>query len=80
MSSGQVQSQPDGLVPGVESVLLEMDERRTGLGHVWTAPCWQGFFDVGCVSWSVRSCVRPFDAALELAAGHNALRRTGPNH
>ena len=40
--------------------------------HVWTAPCWQGFFD-GDASWSVLPCVRPVDAALFMAAGHNAL-------
>ena len=45
--------------------------------HVWTAPGLRGFS-----SWDgsgrLRSCVRPVCAAGQ-AAGHNALRGSGPN-
>jgi hypothetical protein len=34
----------------------------TALGHVWTAPFWQGLIE-GDAGWSVLSCVRPVDAA-----------------
>ena len=46
--------------------------------HVWTAPCWQGVFDL-TLGWSELPCVRPFGAALDMAAGHNALRGPGPD-
>jgi hypothetical protein len=45
-------------------------------GHVWTAPGWQGLSS-RLQHWSERPCVRPFSAA-HLAAGHNALRGSGP--
>src|ERR1017187_5811055 len=46
--------------------------------HVWTAPGWQGFSS-RLQPWSVQPCVRPVSAAHE-AAGHNALRGSGPVH
>ena len=46
--------------------------------HVWTAPCWQGISDLFLHRWSELPCVRPTYAAVHIAAGHNALRRTGP--
>ena len=51
---------------------------RSGLGHVWTAPGWQGFSS-RLQHWSEQPCVRPLSAA-HLAAGHNALRGSGPGH
>jgi hypothetical protein len=36
--------------------------KETALGHVWTAPFWQGLIE-GDAGWSVLSCVRPVDAA-----------------
>ena len=44
--------------------------------HVWTAPSWQGFFS-RVQNWSVQPCVRPV-ACGSIAAGHNALRGSGP--
>src|SRR5580704_1303526 len=44
---------------------------------VWTAPSWQELFSRMQI-WSVRPCVRPFSAA-HMAAGHNALRGSGPD-
>ena len=44
--------------------------------HVWTAPSWQELSS-RLQSWSVQPCVRPVSAAHE-AAGHNALRGSGP--
>jgi len=44
--------------------------------HVWTAPSWQELSS-RLQHWSVQPCVRPFSAALG-AAGHNALRGSGP--
>jgi hypothetical protein len=44
--------------------------------HVWTAPSWQEFSS-RLQHWSVQPCVRPLSAAHE-AAGHNALRGSGP--
>ena len=35
-------------------------------------------FDLFRTAWSELPCVRPVDAALFMAAGHNALRRSGP--
>jgi drug/metabolite transporter (DMT)-like permease len=35
-------------------------------------------FDLFRTAWSELPCVRPVDAALDMAAGHNALRRSGP--
>jgi hypothetical protein len=43
----------------------------SALGHVWTAPFWQGVFWLQ--TGRVLSCVRPVDAALS-AAGPNAIR------
>jgi len=48
------------------------------VGHVWTAPGWQGFSS-RLQHWSEQPCVRPLSAA-HLAAGHNALRGSGPGH
>ena len=44
--------------------------------HVWTAPSWQ-VLSSRLQHWSVQPCVRPLSAAHE-AAGHNALRGSGP--
>ena len=44
--------------------------------HVWTAPGWQELSS-RLQHWSVQPCVRPLSAAHE-AAGHNALRGSGP--
>ena len=46
------------------------------LGHVWTAPSWQGLSS-RVQHWSVQPCVRPVDA-VHMTAGHNALRGSGP--
>ncbi len=66
--------------PFESNELLDKDG-FSALCHVWTAPCWQGFFSMSHC-WSELPCVRPVDAALFMAAGHNALRRSGPgqNH
>jgi hypothetical protein len=42
-----------------------------------TAPGWQELFHV-LQHWSVQPCVRPFNA-VHITAGHNALRRSGPD-
>ena len=46
------------------------------MGHVWTAPSWQGLSS-RVQHWSVQPCVRPVDA-VHMTAGHNALRGSGP--
>ena len=46
------------------------------MGHVWTAPSWQGFSS-RVQHWSVQPCVRPL-SAVHVTAGHNALRGSGP--
>jgi hypothetical protein len=56
---------------------LSRRRRMSVLGHVWTAP-WQELSDVSAAFGRVRSCVRPVCAA-GVAAGHNALRGSGPN-
>src|SRR5438105_3703846 len=48
----------------------------SALGHVWTAPSWQGLSS-RTQHWSVQPCVRPVDA-VHMTAGHNALRGSGP--
>ena len=50
----------------------------SALCHVWTAPSWQGLSS-RLQHWSVQPCVRPVSAA-HAAAGHNALRGSGPGH
>src|SRR5665213_3635014 len=50
--------------------------RLSALCYVWTAPSWQELFS-RLQHWSVQPCVRPLSAAHE-AAGHNALRGSGP--
>ena len=50
-----------------------------GLGrcsHVWTAPSWQGESSRRRLG-SMQPCVRPL-RAVHMAAGHNALRGSGP--
>src|SRR5260370_41972882 len=59
---------------GVSNVKSEWLE--TAPGHVWTAPGWQGFSS-RLQHWSEQPCVRPVSAA-HVAAGHNALRGSGP--
>ena len=49
----------------------------SALCHVWTAPSWQELSS-RLQHWSVQPCVRPLSAAHE-AAGHNALRGSGPD-
>jgi hypothetical protein len=44
----------------------------SGLGHVWTAPGWQGVSSRR-QDWSEQPCVRPV-SAVHMTAGHNALR------
>ena len=48
----------------------------SALGHVWTAPSWQGESSRNS-PWSVQPCVRPL-SAVHMTAGHNALRGSGP--
>ena len=50
----------------------------SALCHVWTAPSWQELSS-RLQAWSVQPCVRPVSAAHG-AAGHNALRGSGPDH
>ena len=49
----------------------------SALCHVWTAPSWQGISS-RLQYWSVQPCVRPV-SAVRMTAGHNALRRSGPD-
>ena len=51
-------------------------ELSSRLQHVWTAPGWQELSS-RLQHWSVQPCVRPLSAAHK-AAGHNALRGSGP--
>jgi len=48
------------------------------MGHVWTAPGWQGISS-RVQQWSEQPCVRPV-SAVHVTAGHNALRGSGPGH
>ena len=50
----------------------------SALCHVWTAPSPQELSS-RLQHWSVQPCVRPVSAAHG-AAGHNALRGSGPDH
>jgi hypothetical protein len=50
---------------------------NAAMGHVWTAPSWQELSS-RLQHWSVQPCVRPLSAAHR-AAGHNALRGSGPD-
>ena len=51
--------------------------RPSAIDPVWTALRWQGVVEaVAC--WLVRPCVRPVGAAHS-AAGHNAIRVSGPD-
>ena len=50
--------------------------RLSAMCHVWTAPGWQELSS-RLQPWSVQPCVRPLSAAHR-AAGHNALRGSGP--
>ena len=52
--------------------------KMTAWCHVWTAPCWQGFSERWCTAG--RSC-HVFGLLMRrccMAAGPNALRRSGP--
>ena len=40
---------------------IQLQEFSHGLGHVWTAPGWQGLSS-RVQQWSVRPCVRPLSA------------------
>jgi hypothetical protein len=55
---------------------LDAVPRMSALCHVWTAPGWQELSS-RVQHWSVLPCVRPLSAAHG-AAGHNALRESGP--
>ena len=57
--------------------IARSSNRMSASCHVWTAPSWQGFSSRK-QDWSVRPCVRPFDA-VNMTAGHNALRGSGPD-
>ena len=49
------------------------------VSHVWTAPCWQGFF---LTLMRADRCCHVFGLLMRrcyMAAGHNALRRSGPS-
>jgi hypothetical protein len=50
--------------------------RMSALCHVWTAPSWQELSS-RLQAWSVQPCVRPL-SAVNMTAGHNALRGSGP--
>ena len=52
------------------------NEKLVPMGHVWTAPSWQGLSS-RVQHWSVQPCVRPL-SAVDVTAGHNALRGSGP--
>jgi hypothetical protein len=52
------------------------NQGRAAVGHVWTAPGWQGISS-RLQQWSEQPCVRPVSAA-HVTAGHNALRGSGP--
>ena len=56
--------------------LLSKAGSMSAMCHVWTAPSWQELSS-RLQPWSVQPCVRPLSAAHE-AAGHNALRGSGP--
>ena len=56
--------------------LLWVGAAKSAMCHVWTAPSWQELFS-RLQHWSVQPCVRPLSAAHK-AAGHNALRGSGP--
>src|SRR5262249_50453261 len=68
------------LLPGMSTLPLKADKAQTCC-HVRFVPCVDGselarlFFTFA--GWSVQPCVRPVSAAHE-AAGHNALRGSGP--
>ena len=64
---------------GRRVILAEFLYRRSmsALGHVWTAPGCQGIDHVAALA-SEQPCVRPMSAAHR-AAGHNALRGSGPD-
>src|SRR5215468_7323229 len=55
---------------------LRADVAEVALGHVWTAPDWQGLSS-RLQHWSEQPCVRPV-CAVYMTAGHNALRGSGP--
>ena len=53
--------------------------RTVIVSHVWTAPCWQGFF---LTLMRADRCCHVFGLLMRrcyMAAGHNALRRSGPS-
>ena len=57
---------------------LDCSRGMSAMCHVWTAPSWQELSS-RLQHWSVQPCVRPLSAAHR-AAGHNALRGSGPGH
>ena len=56
---------------------MERPPPMSQMGHVWTAPGWQGFSSRR-QHWSEQPCVRPV-SAVHVTAGHNALRGSGPD-
>ena len=66
-------------VCGIQAEVAEIRSFHTARVMCGRLRVGKGFFDVYCLSWSVLSCVRPVDAALVMAAGHNAFRRSGPD-
>ena len=51
---------------------------RPGYSHLWTAPCWQGIFGRFCSAGRCCHLFGLFVRRSQMAAGHNALRRSGP--
>ena len=73
---GEVRGQIRNVRFTPESGHSQCNSRMSALCHVWTAPSWQELSS-RLQHWSVQPCVRPVSAAHE-AAGHNALRGSGP--
>ncbi len=51
---------------------------RTANSHLWTAPCWQGISARCCSAGRCCHLFGLFVRRSQMAAGHNALRRSGP--
>ncbi len=50
----------------------------SAVSHLWTAPCWQGIFGRFCSAGRCCPLFGLFVRRSQMAAGHNALRRSGP--
>ena len=73
-AKADIRNSPCLLYPRKRTCAVQLG--MSALGHVWTAPSWQGLAS-RLQHWSVQPCVRPLSAAHG-AAGHNALRGSGP--